>query len=172
MDVREEILVGNTYGGKPGIARWYCWVICRQCIHHHSLSPPTRQQRQLKNREAGPSNAWLTELQSRTPPSVGSSMCLTCQTTEKSPRQGSPLSAWMGRAMEKHWPKRPSDRQLLEKTDRAITPVAEEVYSPAHLALPGSPQAKLLHHLHTQLSLGQCCHRQKRLMSMHTGLFS
>ena len=37
----------------------------------------------------------------------------------------------------------------------------EAVRIPAHLAPPGSPQAKQLHHLHTQLSLGQSCHRQK-----------
>ena len=40
--------------------------------------------------------------------------CLTLQSTEKDPRQGSPLSAWMGRATEKYWPKRPSDHQLQE----------------------------------------------------------
>ena len=34
---------------------------------------------------------------------------------------------------------------------------------------PGSLQAKQLHHLHAQLSLGQSCHRQKSLASMHTG---
>ena len=35
-------------------------------------------------------------------------MCLTCRATEKDPRQGGSLSAWMG----EDWPKRPSDRQL------------------------------------------------------------
>ena len=35
--------------------------------HHHSLSFPTGQHWRLSNREAGPSNAWCTELQSRTP---------------------------------------------------------------------------------------------------------
>ena len=48
-----------------------------------------------------------------------------------------------------------SSRKRLGKkdSDRAITPAAEAVHVPAHLALPGSPQAKHLHHLHTQLSL-------------------
>ena len=41
-------------------------------------------------------------------------MCLMHQTTEKDPSQGSPLSAQMGGAIEKDWPKRPSDRQLQE----------------------------------------------------------
>ena len=99
-------------------------------------------------------------------------MCLTCGTTEKDPRQGSPLSAWMGRATEEDWPKRSSYRQLQEArkkdSDGAITPV-KAVYVPAQLALPGSPQAKQLCHLHAQLSLGQSCHRQKNLASMHAG---
>ena len=70
----------------------------------------------------------------------------------------------MGGAIEKDWPKRPSERQLQEaqeKTDRAITPVVEAVHIPAHLALPGSLKAKQLCYLHTQLSLGQSCHRPK-----------
>ena len=69
---------------------------------------------------------------------------------------------------EKDWPKRPSDRLLQETrkkdSDRAITPAGETVCVPAHLALPGSPQAKQLCHLHTQLSLGQSCHRQKKVL--------
>ena len=56
-----------------------------------------------------------------------------------------------------------------KKTDRAITFVTEAVRVPAHLAPPGSPYAKQLCHLHAQLSLGQSCHRQKSLASMHTG---
>ena len=67
--------------------------------------------------------------------------------------------------MEKDWPKRPSDNQVQEArkkdSDRSITPVVESVCVPAHLALPGSPQAKKLCHLPVQLSLGQSCHRQK-----------
>ena len=48
-------------------------------------------------------------------------------------------------------------------SDSAITPVAEVVCVPAHLAPPGSPQARQLHHLHAhQLSPGQSCHRQKK----------
>ena len=57
-----------------------------------------------------------------------------------------------------------------KKTDRAITFVTEAVRVPAHLAPPGSPYAKQLCHLHAQLSLGQSCHKQKNLASMHTGL--
>ena len=44
----------------------------------------------------------------------------------------------------------------------AMMPVAEAVHFPASLAPPGSPQAKQLRHLHTRLSLGQSCHRQKK----------
>ena len=93
-----------------------------------------------------------------------SCMCLTCLTTEKDPRQESPLSAWMGGATEKDWPRRPSDCQLQDnwkKTDRAITPAEEEVSVIGQLAPRGSLQAKQLHYLHTQLSLGQSCHREK-----------
>ena len=56
-----------------------------------------------------------------------------------------------------------------KKTDRAITFVTEAVRFPAHLAPPGSPYAKQLCHLPAQLSLGQSCHRQKSLASMHAG---
>ena len=48
-------------------ARRYRWVMCRRWSHHHSLSLPTQQCQQLNSREAGPSIAWGTELQSRTP---------------------------------------------------------------------------------------------------------
>jgi len=47
--------------------------------------------------------------------------------------------------MEKDWPKRPSDCQLQEAQkdyDRALIPELEAVHVPAHLVLPGSPQAK------------------------------
>ena len=58
-----------------------------------------------------------------------------------------------------------------KKTDRAITFVTEAVRVPAHLAPPGSPQAKELCHLHAQPSLEQSCHRQKKsFVSMHAGL--
>ena len=96
-------------------------------------------------------------------------MCLRHPTTKKDPRQGSLLSAWTGRTMEKDWPKRPSDRQLQEAqkkdSDRAINPAVEAVCDPAHLAPPGSLQVKQLRHLHVQVSLGQRCHRQKKKKS-------
>ena len=38
----------------------------------------------------------------------------------------------------------------------------ETVCVPEHLELRGSPQANQLNYLHTQLLLGQSCHRQKR----------
>ena len=54
-----------------------------------------------------------------------------------------------------------SYKRLEKDSERAIPPVAEAVHVPAHLAPPESLQAKQLHHHHTQLSLGQSCHRQK-----------
>ena len=108
------------------------WLMCWTTDYDPTQSTPLR--------------AWRANLQSRTP------------------ARGAPLCAWMGRATEKDWPKRPSDRQLQEAqkdSNRAITPVAEADLVPAHLVLPGSPQAKKLCYLHAQLSLGQSYHRQK-----------
>ena len=48
------------------------------------------------------------------PHSGAPSMCLMLQTTEKYPRQGSPLSAWKSGAMEEEWQKRPPYHQLQE----------------------------------------------------------
>ena len=55
-----------------------------------------------------------------------------------------------------------SYKRLEKRLDRAITPVVEAVHALAHLAPPGSLQAKQLCHLHTQLSLGQSCRSQKK----------
>ena len=60
-------------------------------------------------------------------------------------------------AKETFWS--PATRGSKKDSDRAITPAMEAVCVPAHLALPASPQAKQLYHLHNQLSLGQSCHR-------------
>ena len=94
------------------------------------------------------------------------------RTTEKYPRQGNTLkclNGWSYRerlAKEAFWS--PATRGSKKECDRDITPAA--VHVPAHLTLPGSPQAKQPCHLHTQLSLGQSCHRQKCLGPMCTGL--
>ena len=52
---------------------------------------------------------------------------------------------------------------------RALAPAVEAVHVPEHLSPLGSLQVKQLCRLHAQLSLGQSCHRQKRLVSMHAG---
>jgi len=44
---------------------------------------------------------------------------------------------------------------LKKDFDRAITPAGEAARVPAHLALPGFPQAKQLCYLHAQPSLGK-----------------
>jgi len=46
--------------------------------------------------------------------------CLLLQSTEKDPRQGSPLSAWTGGTTEKYWPKRTSDCQLQEARKKTL----------------------------------------------------
>ena len=101
----------------------------------------------------------------------GPSMCLTHQTTEKGARQGSPLRACTGGAMERDWPKRPSDRQLQgqKKTERAVSPVAEAGHVPTHVVPPGLPEAKPLSHLHAQLSLGRAATGKNSLASMCAG---
>ena len=109
--------------------------------HHHSLSLPT-QHLQLKNREAGPSNAWHPELQIG--PHLGAPLT-DAPICRVGPQQGSPLSAWMGGATQTDWPERPSDRQLQQAqkkdSDRAITPAAEAVHVPAHFVLPGTKKS-------------------------------
>ena len=54
-----------------------------------------------------------------------------------------------------------------KNSDRAITPAAEAVRVPAYLMSQGSPQAKQLHHLHTQPSMGQSCCKQKSCVYAH-----
>ena len=136
-------------------ARRYCQVTCRGWSHHHSLSPPTRQHYQLNNREAGPSNARHTELQSKTP--VG----------------GGPLCAWMGGATEKDWPKRPSDHQLQEArkkdSDRAITPAAKAVRVPAHQHRQGPHKPSSWATFMLNSHWGRAATSKKSLASMHTG---
>ena len=56
-------------------------------------------------------------------------------------------------------------------SERAITLVVGAVHVPTCLAPPGSPQAKQLHHLHAQPSLGQSCHRQNVLRLCMQGHF-
>ena len=57
-EVKEETVVRNACGGKLGshgskaILLSHAW----EWSHHHSLSLPTRQHRQVNNREAGPSS--------------------------------------------------------------------------------------------------------------------
>ena len=87
----------------------------------------------------------------------GPSMCLMHRTTEKDPRQGSPLSAGMGGATEK------------TLTGPEVLPRRRSVS--LNTWPPGAPQAKQLLHLHAQLSLGQGCHRPKKksLVFMRAG---
>ena len=100
-------------------------------------------------------------------------MCLMHRTTEKDPRQVSPLSAQMGRATERDWPKRPSDHQLQEAckkdSDRAITPGAEAVHVPAYLVPLGSLQASSCFTFTPNSHWGRDAHSKNCLASMHAG---
>ena len=62
----------------------------------------------------------------------------------------------------------PATRGSKKDSYRAITPAAEAVRVLAYLALPGSLQAKQLHHLHPQLSQGQSCHKAKNVSYLCT----
>jgi len=62
-------------------------------------------------------------------------------------------------AKEDFWS--PAIRGSKRDCDRAITLAAEAVHVLVHWVPPESPQAKQLHHLPAQHSLGQSCHRQK-----------
>ena len=104
--------------------------------------------------KAAPLSAWCAHLQRRTPV------------------RGSPLCAWRAKQQTRtpdkgalevpEWAKlrrKTSQRDLEKDFTRAMTPAAEAVHIPAQLVLLGSPQAKQLHHLYAQLSLGQSCRR-------------
>ena len=58
-DVREETVVGNACGGKPGSHGSKAILPSHEegVEHHHSLSRPPSQHWQLNSREDGPSHA-------------------------------------------------------------------------------------------------------------------
>ena len=58
-DMREEMVVRNAQGGKPGGHGSKAILLshAKGGSHPHSLSLPTCQRPQLNNRETGPSNA-------------------------------------------------------------------------------------------------------------------
>ena len=138
-------------------ARWCCWVTCRGgAITIASLFPQAK---------AGPSNTWVTELQSRTP-ARGPLYVPDELNNKDGPQAREPSKCLNGQshgerqAKEAFWS--PVTRGSKRDSDRAIIPGTEAVRVPAHLALPGSPQAKQLRHLPAPLSPGQSCHQQKR----------
>ena len=104
-----------------------------------------------------------TELQSRTPHRVP--LWVPDMSNIKGPQARKPskcLNGWSSRErLAKEAFCLPAIRASIKDSDRAITPMEEAVRVPAHLAPPVSLQTKQLCHLHTQLSLGQSCHRQK-----------
>jgi len=131
-------------------ARQYYWVTYREWSHHHSLSPPTCQHRQLKNRKAGPSNAWRTELQNRITPRVslyvpdmpiyrvepqpgaGGARYVPNVHNREGPQVREPSKCLNGKsyrerlAKEAFWS--PATRSLKKDSDRATTPAVEAVH--------------------------------------------
>ena len=56
-DVREETVVGNACGGKPGSQGSKAILLSQRRGWSHSFTLPTCQHQQLNNREAGLSSA-------------------------------------------------------------------------------------------------------------------
>ena len=98
------------------------------------------------------------------------SMCLTCGTIEKDPRQGSPCKYLNGQSYRQRLARRPSDGQLQEvpkkDSDGALTPTAGAVHVPAYLAPPGYPQVRQLCQFHPQPSWGRAATGKKSRTSM------
>ena len=63
----------------------------------------------------------------------------------------------------------PAPRGLKKDSDRALTPATEAARVPAHLMPPGSPEAKQLHRLHAQLSVGAELPKLGQRKSMRAG---
>ena len=73
--------------------------------------PPTLHNWQLNNREAGPSNAWCTELRG---PTQGPLQVPGAYLQTRTPARGAVYMPELEEGTEKDWPKRPYDRQLQE----------------------------------------------------------
>ena len=187
--VREEILVGNACGGKQGSHGSKGILLSHaQGVEPSGqpLSAPTHQHWQLNKRQA--CHQTPDALNHRVGPQPGCHFkCLIHGSTEQDPTQGAALSAQhtdlqirpqpggplyvlnrriYGERLAKEAFGSPATRGSIKDSDGAITPAVEAICVPEHLASPGSLQAKQLYHLHTQLSLGQSCHRLKKKKSV------
>ena len=158
--------MGNACGGTPGPmeARGSYWVNHRWWSPHHSLFLPIHQHRQLNNREAGQSSAWLTDLQTRTPPR--GPIYVPDAPNREVPQVREPskcLKGWSyGGRVAKEASLSPATRGWWKDSDRVKTSAAEEVIVPAQLSLPWSPEIKKLRQVHAQCSLGRSCYRPKK----------
>ena len=161
-----EMPVGENRAAKE--ARQYCRVMHRGgATTIASLPSLSSQHWQLNDKEAGPSNAWCANLQSRTSDwgRWGALYVLDALNNRKEPKVSKPSKCLNGRSYEESLAKEAFwllAKEAWKDFDRATTPAGEAVCVPAHLAPPGSPKAKQLNHLHAQLSLEQSCHSQKK----------
>ena len=97
-------------------------------------------------------------------------MCLTHQNNREGPQAREPSKCLNGQSYRERLTRGlliASYKRLEKKTDRAKAPMVEAVHVPVHLVPPESPQTKQLCHLHAQLSLGQSCHRPKRISRLY-----
>ena len=158
--VREETVVGNACGRKPGShgRRRCCWVTQRGWSHYHSLSLPTHQHQPLNSTEAGPSNAWCIELQSRTPVR-GPFYVPEVPNNREGPQAREPSKCLKGQgygerpAKDAFW--LPATKRPEERLWEGHNSCGGGSPCPCTLGTSGSSQVKQLCHLHTHLSLGQ-----------------
>ena len=164
-------------------ARWYCWITWR-AITMASLSPHTsigcwtierltHQTPGALNYRVEPHPGGALEVPDVPIYRVGPLYVPDLPNDRKRPQAGKPAkvpeqqSYWERLAKETFW--LPATGGLKKDCDRALTPVVEAVCVPAHLTVPGSPQAKQLSHLHAHLHWGRVATGKKSPVSMHAG---
>ena len=120
---------------------YWSWTIER--VAHQT---PDALNYRLGPHPGGPFKCLMCQSTGQGPSQGGPPMCLTCQTTKKGLQAREPLkclSGWRyGERLVKEAFWLTAKRVLKKDSDRVLTPTAEAIHVPAHLALPGSPQAK------------------------------
>ena len=138
-------------------AKWYCWVTCRGgAITTASLSP-----------RASISSWTIERLAHQIPDTLiyrvglqsgGPLYVPDVPNNKEGPQAREPSKCLNGQGNRERLVKEafwsPASRGSEKDSDRAITPGAEAVHVPAHLAPLGFPQARQVCHLYAQLSLG------------------
>ena len=151
-DTAESCIAGGaiTVASLPPHASVSSWIIegLAHQVHDTQLQnrPPAR---------GGPLSAWHSNPQSRTP-ARGPLYVPNAWNNREGPQAREPSKCLSGQSYRERLAKEafwlPATRGSQRDSDRAITLEVEAAHVPAHLALPGSPQAKQQHHRHAQLT--------------------